>query len=208
MLTWLSDQEALPKWETAGQTLMKIQMWKQMGLTEYEAINGIAFVNGRMAIWGEVMVWMIVRAWYNLTFPESTAEKCTVKFEKNGNTFEETFTFEEAKNAGWTTKGFVWKNQPKLMLRYKAIRQGAKFFCPHVLGGMITAEEAQTEIMESAEVKEAQIEQEKETFETLIQEIESAPDEETLKKYSSNVKSSKSNAVFQAYATKMASFKS
>ena len=78
-LVWLSEQKALPKDETPWQTLMKLRLWKQMWMTEYEAINWIAFVNGRMSIWWEVMMWMIAKAWYKIEFIKSDDKVCRVK---------------------------------------------------------------------------------------------------------------------------------
>ena len=193
-LEWLATQKALPKDETAGQTLMKIRMWKQMWLTEFEAINGIWFVNGRMTVWWEVMVWMLTKAWYRLKFIKSDEKICDVEISKDWESMQESFTIEEANKAWWTSKWFVWKNQPKLMLRYKAIRQVCKFFCPHVLGWMITTEEAQTELPWS--IQEAEI-----VDDEIIEQIKNCTTVEELTKFWNKVRDDKK--AFSVYATKL-----
>jgi hypothetical protein len=172
---------------------MKMRMGKQMWLTEFEAINGIWFVNGRMTVWGEVMIWMITKAWYKLSFIKSDDKVCEVKISKWEDSMTETFTIEEANKAWWTAKGFVWKNQPKLMLRYKAIRQVCKFFCPHVLGWIITTEEAQTELWE---IKDAIL-----VDDEIVDQIKKCTTLEELSKFSIQVRSDQK--AFTVYAMKM-----
>lgn len=213
-LEWLWNQKALPKDETPWQTLMKLRIWKSMGMTEYESINWLAFVSWRMTVYGEAMVWLIVKAWYTLDFLETTETKCTVKISKWDREMTETFTIEEANKAGWTKKGFVWNNQPKLMLRYKAIRQVAKFFCPHVLWGIITAEEAEVEFdpiktqktSKKEEIQDAEVESTEDTqweIEQIVFDIEKCEDIKELKKLSTKVKELKNDDAFKAYVEKM-----
>lgn len=52
-------------------------------------------------------------------------------------------TIEMATAEGWSTKnGSKWKNMPDLMLRYRAATFFGRLFCPEILCGMISDDEA------------------------------------------------------------------
>lgn len=202
-LVWLSEQKALPKDETPWQTLMKLRLWKQMWMTEYEAINWIAFVNGRMSIWWEVMMWMISKAWYKIEFTQSDDKLCKVKItdRKTGEFAEDNYTIEEAKKSWlYPAKDYSpWMKYTKLMLRYKAVRQISKFFCPHVLWWMITAEEAQTELPPiKEEIKDAVIE-----TDWLIEKIQACETVKDLQELAPEIKQAGSKEILATYSVKL-----
>ena len=204
-LEWLQSQGALPKDEKAWQTLMKLRMWKQMGMTEYEAINGIAFVNGRMSVWWEVMMWMIARAWYKIEFIKSDDSICEVKITNRSNWENaiEKYTIDEAKKS-WLYPAnpySPWTKFTKLMLRYKAIRNCSKFFCPEVLGWMITTEEAQTELPEYKEIKVEAINPEENN--ELIQKINNSKDIKELQSLAPEIKKAGSQEIIKIYSYKI-----
>lgn len=202
-LIWLSEQKALPKDETPWQTLMKLRLWKQMWMTEYEAINWIAFVNGRMSIWWEVMMWMIAKAWYKIEFVKSDDKVCRVKItdRKTWESAEDEYTIEEAKKSWlYPAKDYSpWMKYTKLMLRYKAVRQISKFFCPQVLWWMITAEEAQTELAPIKEdIKDAEVE-----TDGLIEKIQACENVKELQELAPEIKQAGSKEILATYSAKI-----
>lgn len=53
-------------------------------------------------------------------------------------------TMEMAKAEGWLTKnGSKWKTMPELMLRYRAAAFFGRLYCPEIINGMMTEDEAQ-----------------------------------------------------------------
>lgn len=54
-----------------------------------------------------------------------------------------TVTLEMAQSEGWLTKsGSKWKTMPELMLRYRAAAFFGRLYCPEVMNGMYSADEA------------------------------------------------------------------
>ncbi len=52
-------------------------------------------------------------------------------------------TMEMAKNEGWLGKsGSKWKTMPELMLRYRAAAFFGRLYCPEIMNGMLTEDEA------------------------------------------------------------------
>ena len=160
MINYYAEWGALPKNITEAQAMMMVQMWKQMNMTMFEALQGIWYINGKMIIYWEVMVWQLTKAGYKMKFLKSDEKICEVELSWPNWTITETFKIEQAQKAGWVKWFWPWKDQPHLMLRYKAIRQGMKFLCPEVMSWLTTYEEATTEIEPEVEApQEAEIEQ-------------------------------------------------
>lgn len=139
----LVDSKALPATITNGAQLMMVLLAGfEAGMTPMESINGYYIVNGRVTIWGSAVLTQLKRAKYGLRWVESNDKTCTVEITtpdgKDKHT--ETFTFEEAVKAGLTGKD-PWKKYPRNMLRWKALGNGVRFFCPEVLGGYYIKEE-------------------------------------------------------------------
>ena len=85
------------------------------------------------------------------------------------------------------------------MLRYKAVRQISKFFCPHVLWWMITAEEAQTELTPiKEEIKEAEVE-----TDGLIEKIKTCETVKELQELAPEIKQAGSKEILATYSVKL-----
>lgn len=53
-------------------------------------------------------------------------------------------TMEMAQSEGWLSKnGSKWKTMPELMLRYRAAAFFGRLYCPEIINGMLTEDEAQ-----------------------------------------------------------------
>ena len=150
-IKYYSDGWALPKGLSEAQAMMTVQMGKQMWMSMFEALQWIWYVNGKMIIYWEVMISQLTKAGYKIEFIKTDANICEVKISWANWEITETFKIEQAKNAWWVKSFWPWKDQPHLMLRYKAIRQWMKFLCPEVMSWLTTYEEAVTETQPSIE---------------------------------------------------------
>lgn len=199
IVNYYALQQALPKWMNEWQTLMAIQAWKEMWLSFIQAINWLYFVNWRLCIYWEVMVSQVVKNWYKLNFIESTSSICKVEMTApDWNSITEEFTYEEATKAGRTWK-WVWKTQPKIMLRYKAIRQAIKFLAPHLLGWTITVEEAQVELPKQTQQEKAK----KMTNDELYDKISDCNTIKELETLKPEISKNWTTDTVQAYAVKL-----
>lgn len=139
----LKDSGAMPSSISNGAQLMMVFMaGYEAGLTPMESMQSYYIVNGKVTMWGSSVITQLKRAGYAIEWIESDETKATVKLTSGDgkHTHTETFTLEEAKNAGLTGKD-TWKKYPKDMLRHKAVARAVRFFCPEVLGGHYMTED-------------------------------------------------------------------
>jgi hypothetical protein len=159
---YLKTNSALPANENAGQVMMKLQAAKDMGLTPTQALTGIAFVNGKLAVFGAAAASLMVKHGYNLAWGKCSATTATLKVSKEGRgEHSETFTIDDAKKAGLAGKAGPWTLYTRDMLRWKALARARNFFCPEVGGGLPIKEdyqETEKELLhaESGKIEEAQ----------------------------------------------------
>lgn len=134
---------ALPAhWNSAPRILMGIQAGTEMGLQPMEALTTLLIVNGKVSMEGIAMLKKIRQAGVRVKWDESTNEKCTVTLtrpEDDTDTHTETFTIEDAQQAGLVHKD-NWKKYPKDMLRWKALSRAARFHCPDIAQGAYITE--------------------------------------------------------------------
>ena len=140
---YLKTHSALPANENAGQVMMKLQAAKDMGLTPTQALTGIAFVNGKLAVFGAAAASLMVKHGYDLAWGECTDKSATLKVSKGDRSHSETFTIDDAKKAGLAGKAGPWTLYTRDMLRWKALARARNFFCPEVGGGLPIKEDYQ-----------------------------------------------------------------
>lgn len=149
-ISFYKDQWALPKDDTVGMLMIKEQMGRQLGLSFMESMNGLGFINWKVAIYWEVLLSQLTKAWVEIKFSESKADTVTVEMKYQWNSWESTQTLAEwqerkiapatkADKWYWTSP---WTKYPETMLRYKAVRHVSKFLCPHLLGALPIMEDA------------------------------------------------------------------
>lgn len=140
----LKDSHALPdSIKNPAQLMMVFLAGYEAGMSPMQSISSYYIVNGKVTIYGEAVMRQLRQAGFSAEWLESTKEKATVKITDNKKgSITETFTFEEAKEAGLTHKD-NWKKYPKDLLRWKALGRAVRFFCPEVLGGFYMKEEAE-----------------------------------------------------------------
>jgi RecT family len=142
-----------------AQLQMIIQAGYEVGMPPVQAMGSFAIINGRISMWGAAVIARVNQAGHDLEWGHCDKMGAEVTILRNGKGKPETFTIEEAREAGLTTKD-IWKKYPKDMLRWKALGRSVRLTCPEVLNGVYIAEEARDMEPEkpSAEITEIKFE--------------------------------------------------
>lgn len=125
--------------------IIAMQWGMEIGLQPLQAMQSIAVINGRPAIWGDAML-ALVRGSGQLEYihEDPTDDGCTVRLKRKGEPeAERTFTKEDAKKAGLAGKQGPWAQYPKRMMQLRARAFALRDVFPDVLRGVFIAEEAQ-----------------------------------------------------------------
>ena len=131
--------------------LVAIQWGYEIGLAPMQSLQNIAVINGRPSLWGDAMIavckahpdWGGMKEEY---IEEEAKAVCTIKRKIKGGDIEETqssFSYEDAKRAGLTSKRGPWQQYPSRMLQLRARGFALRDAFPDAIKGLITIEEAQ-----------------------------------------------------------------
>ena len=159
MSTVFAESWAFPKTMNAPKFVVLMQAWYDLWLSPTEAIRSLAIINGNVSMFWTKVIERVRQWWYSIKLKEDLWEEI---YEKDWKKFKriiwfceatvvrisdstnnskknndndsrtEKYTVEEARSAGLMSKD-NWVKHTKLMLRYRAIGQCVKFFCPEVL---------------------------------------------------------------------------
>ncbi len=156
-----------------GNVLVAVQMGAEVGLPPMQAIQNIAVINGRPALWGDAVKAVVLASPLCEKFEESfndTSMTAQVLVKRKGHA-ERIITFSQAdaQAAGLWGKQGPWKQYPKRMLAMRARGFAARDEFADVLKGLSVAEEAQ-DIPQEKEVNAAPV---------TASSIESSPEELT-----------------------------
>lgn len=128
-----------------GNILVAIQWGSELGLPPLQAMQSIAVINGRPALWGDAVIALVRGSGLLEAMHEDigdTSATCTVK--RRGEEAESrTFSLEDAKKAGLLGKQGPWSQYQKRMLQMRARAWALRDVFPDVLRGVHVAEEAQ-----------------------------------------------------------------
>jgi hypothetical protein len=156
----------LPKAINSRQKAITIAlMGSELGLSPMQALCGIYVVNGMTALRGSLMLRLIYErisgARISITTPPEKADmECTVEMQRpQGKALSFRFTLEDAKKAGFLNKP-IWQQHTATMLRWAAIRTGARVVFADAIAGCYMEDEipgsadvtAETVEVESPEV--------------------------------------------------------
>lgn len=128
-----------------GNILVAIQWGAEIGLPPLQAMQNLAVINGRPALWGDAVIALVRGSGLLDAIQEdiaSDAATCTVK-RKGEAPVTRTFSMEDAKKAGLSGKQGPWSQYPKRMLQMRARAWALRDVFPDVLRGVHVAEEAQ-----------------------------------------------------------------
>lgn len=146
-----ANSELMPKdyKNKPGNVMIAVQMGSEIGLAPMQAIQNIAVINGRPAVWGDAMAglckahpnWMGMKETVD---GEGDAMKAVCEVHRKGDhpTIRE-FSVADAKTAGLWGKAGPWQQYPKRMLQMRARGFALRDAFPDALKGLMSAEEAQ-----------------------------------------------------------------
>jgi hypothetical protein len=126
-----------------GVAVVKILAGAEMGLEPVAAMNGIDIIAmpgrpPRMRPNADVQALLARRAGYDFTPIEHTAEKCVLEWRHNGKVLGTSeFSVSQARTARLVRDGGAWQAWPENMTLARAITQGVKLFCRHILAGSV-----------------------------------------------------------------------
>lgn len=156
---FLSKSKILPK-DLQGEphnVFAMVQTGLEIGITPMQAVRFLAVVNGRVSIWGDMMLALVFNSGLMESFNETingNVATCEVK-RKGGFAHTSTFTMDDAATAGLLRKAGVWQQYPKRMLQLRARGFALRNLFPDVLNGLSMTEEFDEyiELNERGEVK-------------------------------------------------------
>jgi hypothetical protein len=128
--------------KTAEQCMIAIMHGLEVGLSPMMAIQSIAVINGRPAIWGKAVPALLYRAGFKLEeTDDGTTATCTVT-RPDGQVITRTFSKQQAITAGLSSKS-IWKLYPERMRQMRARGYACNDGAPDVLAGMYLVEQLQ-----------------------------------------------------------------
>lgn len=151
-----------------GNCMIAIQWGSELGLKPLQALQNIAIINGRPALWGDAVIALVRSSPVCEYITESDdGEVATCRVKRRGGTEEvRTFSMVDAKLAGLFGKTGPWTQYPKRMRQMRARAFALRDVFADVLKGMPIAEEvmdyapiggpdtASVEVVEPAKPKE------------------------------------------------------
>ena len=138
------------------QAVVKIQAGLEMGLPPVYSMTKIYIVKGKVMVSAEAMGALIKRTnRYDYTVKDLTDEQCILVFTDNGKeVYTSKFTMKDAQRADLVKGDSGWTKWPRAMLMSKALSQGARIVCPHVIAGAYTPADFGVETGEDGEPKD------------------------------------------------------
>ena len=128
-----------------GNILVAIQWGMELGLQPMQAMQSIAVINGRPALWGDAVIALVRSSPFcEYVYEEDDNEVATCRVKRRGEAEQvRTFSMAEAKAASLTGKQGPWTQYPKRMRQMRARAFALRDVFPDVLRGMPVAEEVQ-----------------------------------------------------------------
>jgi len=124
----------------AAQAVVKVLAGAELGFGPIASMTGVYIVKGRVTLSGNLMAACIKRhPKYNYKIKDLTNQRAEIRFlEREDGKWTEAgvseFTMDDAKTA-LLANGDNWKKYPRNMLLWRAMSNGAKFFCPDAFAG-------------------------------------------------------------------------
>ena len=138
-----------------GAVLVAMQLGAELGLGPLSAIQNIAVINGRPALWGDALLAVVTSHPECQDVVETSGEgwaKCVVK-RRGRAPVERTFTVDDAKRAGLWGKQGPWQQYPARMLQQRARGFALRDSFPDALRGIRSVEEARDIVVEGGDLE-------------------------------------------------------
>lgn len=142
---YLADSDLVPK-DFKGKPancLIALQWGAEIGLQPLQAIQNIAVINGRPALWGDAVI-AIVRGspLCEYVIEDDNGDTATCRVKRRGEPEQlRTFSMADAKAAGLIGKQGPWSQYPRRMRQMRARAFALRDVFPDVLRGLPVAEE-------------------------------------------------------------------
>lgn len=140
-----------PDIKRLSQAVIRLVVGQRLGLTPLQALTGLYFVQGRLAMSASLMASRIKESGkYDYRVVVLNDEECVIKFFQRlspGNweeIGESRFSREDAVRAGLIKPGSAWEKYPRNMLFARALANGARWYCPDAILGALELSEAQS----------------------------------------------------------------
>lgn len=140
----LAGADLLPEayFKKPANVLIAMQAGEALGITPFQAIQGIDVIKGKMSLSAELMRALVLRDGHTLRVDVLTDNGCRMLAARHGRpddvqTFD--FTMEDAKRAGLA--GGNWAKHPKAMLLARCTTMTCRAVFPDVIGGFAATEE-------------------------------------------------------------------
>ena len=126
-----------------GNILVAIQWGLELGLQPLQAMQNIAVINGRPALWGDAVIALVRGSpLCEYVYESDDGHKATCRVKRRGEDEQSrTFDMDDAKTAGLAGKQGPWTQHPKRMRQMRARAFALRDVFPDVLRGMPVAEE-------------------------------------------------------------------
>lgn len=145
LANYLADSDLVPKDYRGkpGNCLIAIQWGSELGLKPLQALQNIAQINGRPALWGDAVI-ALVRSSPLCEYVQESDDghTATCRAKRRGEAEHiATFSMDDARIAGLQGKQGPWTQYPKRMRQMRARAFALRDVFPDVLRGMPVAEE-------------------------------------------------------------------
>lgn len=137
-----------PDVKSQAQAAVKIAAGAELGFAPVYSMQKVYLIKGRVAIAAEAMGALIKKSSiFNYKVQKLDDTECTLVFSeltderKWNEVYTSTFTMADAKRADLVLPGSGWMKYPRAMLMSKALSQGARIVCPHIISGAYTPED-------------------------------------------------------------------
>jgi hypothetical protein len=123
----------------------------EVGLRPLQSLQSVAVINGRPAIYGDAALALVeqsglaeyVKEWQEQAEEGGLTAYCEAKKKGKPEPTRQSFSWQEAQEAGLTNKGGPWQDYPRRMLQMRARSWALRDTFPEVLEGLYIAEEAE-----------------------------------------------------------------
>ncbi len=147
-----------PDIRSAAQAIVKIQAGSELGFSPIYSMAKIYIVKGRVMVGAEALGAMVKRSGrYDYHVVKLTDTECELMFTDNGqDAYLSRFTMEDARRADLVQPNSGWHKWPRAMLMSKALSQGARIVCPHMISGAYVPEDFGVEVNEEGDVQDSE----------------------------------------------------
>ena len=132
-----------PSVKNAAGAFAIIQYGAEMGLAPMQSLQMINIVMGKPACDAKLLLALMRRDGWNYVIDQSDNMICRMRFKKNNQEHEITYTIEEAMEAGLTGKE-IWKKYPADMLFSRCASRASRRLAPETTLGIYTIEEMES----------------------------------------------------------------